>query len=52
MYLIKSTWFLRFIFFIMGPFINTKTKEKMKFIKVEELINYFDEDKLLIEHGG
>ena len=52
MYLIKSTWFLRFIFTIMSPFIDTKTKEKMKFIKVEDLKYYFDEDKLLQEHGG
>ena len=52
MYFLKSTWFLRFIFAIMSPFIGAKTKNKMKFIKVSELKEFFDEDLLLAEHGG
>lgn len=52
-YIINPNWFFKVMFTIISPFINSRTRKKIKIIaKNEDLLEFFDKDSLLRELGG
>ena len=52
-YVLHANWLYKLAYGIIKPFLAKKTKDKIKIIgEIPELLNYFDEDCLLPEHGG
>jgi len=52
-YILNPNWFFKAMFKITRPFLNQKTKDKIKIIsKQAELLKYFDSDCLLKDMGG
>jgi len=53
LYVLHTNWLYKLAYGIIKPFLAKKTKEKIKIINdIPELLQYFDEDCLLPEHGG
>jgi hypothetical protein len=52
-YILKANWVFKGAYFVIKPFLSTKTKDKMNIIgDLEDLKNSFDETQLLPEYGG
>lgn len=52
-YIIHVDWVFKSVFALVSPFLASKTKEKLVILNsVSDLKKYFNEDQLLIEHGG
>jgi len=52
-YIIHVDWVFKSVFTLVSPFLASKTKEKIVILNsVTDLKKYFNEDQLLIEHGG
>eukprot|EP01017_Pseudomicrothorax_dubius_P036520 TRINITY_DN5236_c0_g1_i1.p1 TRINITY_DN5236_c0_g1~~TRINITY_DN5236_c0_g1_i1.p1 ORF type:complete len:202 (+),score=34.99 TRINITY_DN5236_c0_g1_i1:274-879(+) len=53
MYILHANWFFKMMWAIVSPFINKRTRDKVKVIdEIERLKDTFDVDCLLREHGG
>lgn len=52
-FIINPNWFFKVMFTIIRPFLNSRTKKKIKIIeKNEDLYEFFEKDSLLRELGG
>ena len=53
MYVLSANWFFKVVYGIAKPFLNERTKSKIKIIsKMSELLTYFDKNQLFKEYGG
>ena len=53
MYVLHPNWFYKVVFGMIKPFLDEKTRQKIKLVdKLEDLKEEFREDQLLVEHGG
>ena len=52
-YVLHANWLYKTMYALIKPFLSPKTKEKIKIVaRNEDLLEYFDQDQLLPEHGG
>ena len=53
MYVLKPNWFYKLMVGMIRPFLDEKTRNKIKLVdKLDDLKKHFDDDQLMIEHGG
>ena len=52
-YVMGANWFFRAMFTVVKTFLSEKTANKVKVLAADQdLLNYFDKTKLLIQYGG
>lgn len=52
-FIINPNWFFKVLFTIIKPFLNSRTRKKIKIVqKNEDLLEFFDKENLLKELGG